>query len=176
MDVISIPEMIAREEAAFRSGITAAALMEAAGEAMTAVILRAYPNAQKFVVITGKGNNGGDGLVVARCLAAAGKPVRVILAAKEDDLGELPQSRLARLRAECPGVEIVPWSDDVSFPTSSGVAIDALLGVQAKGPLRGPLAEIVAALNAARAARFFRTVALDLPSGLAAYENGEPSL
>jgi NAD(P)H-hydrate epimerase len=66
-------------------------------------------------------------------------------------------------------MEIAPWSDDVAFPASDGVAIDALLGVQAKGELRGTLAGVVAKLNAVRARRFFRTVALDLPTGLAAY-------
>jgi hydroxyethylthiazole kinase-like uncharacterized protein yjeF len=172
MDVLSIPEMIAREKAAFAGGITAERLMEAAGEAMAAQLAGIYPRADDCLVLVGKGNNGGDGLVVARCLAAAGRPVRVVLAAKADELGELPQSRLARLRTECPGVEIAPWSDDVAFPTSSGVVIDALLGVQAKGELRGALAEIVAKLNAARARRFFRTVALDLPTGLAAYADG----
>jgi hydroxyethylthiazole kinase-like uncharacterized protein yjeF len=172
MDILTISGMIAREKAAFATGITAERLMEAAGEAMTAQLAAIYPRADDFLVLAGKGNNGGDGLVVARCLAAAGRPVRVVLAAKADELGELPQSRLARLRAECPGVEIAPWSDDVAFSTSSGVVIDALLGVQAKGELRGALAEIVAKLNAARARQFFRTAALDLPTGLAAYADG----
>ncbi len=172
MDVLSIPEMILREKTAFADGISAEQLMEAAGAAMAAQIAAIYPRADDFLVLVGKGNNGGDGLVVARCLATAGKSVRVVLAAKADDLGELPQSRLARLRPECPGVKIAPWSDDVAFPTSSGVVIDALLGVQAKGALRGALADIVAELNAARAQRFFRTAALDLPSGLAAYAEG----
>jgi NAD(P)H-hydrate epimerase len=172
MDVLSIPEMIAREKAAFAAGTTAEQLMEAAGAAMAARIAAIYPRADDFLVLAGKGNNGGDGLVVARCLAAAGKPVRVVLAADENKLGELPQSRLARLRAECPRVAIAPWSDEVAFPASNGVVIDALLGVQAKGELRGALAALVAKLNAERARRFFRTAALDLPTGLAAYADG----
>jgi hydroxyethylthiazole kinase-like uncharacterized protein yjeF len=173
MDVLSLKEMVAREEQAFRSGITAAALMEAAGEAMAGRIAVIYPCARKFLVLVGKGNNGGDGLVVARHLAQAGSRVRVVLAAPEDQLGELPGAHVARLRKECPKVEISPWRDDFAFPGSATVAIDALLGIQARGALRGVVGEIVAKLNAARASNFFRTVALDLPTGLAAYEDGK---
>jgi NAD(P)H-hydrate epimerase len=172
MDVLSIPDMIAREKAAFATGLTARQLMEAAGAAMAAQLTALYPRSDDYLVLAGKGNNGGDGLVVARCLAVLGEPVRVVLAAAEDKLGELPQSRLARLRSECPYVEITPWSPAVTFPSSGGVVVDALLGVQAKGELRGALAEIVAKLNAERARLFFRTAALDLPTGLAAFADG----
>jgi len=172
MDVLSIPEMLQREQAAFATGTTAEWLMEAAGEAMAARVVAAFPRARDFLVLVGKGNNGGDGLVVARCLADADRPVRVALTADEDKLGDLPQSRLARLRKDYPNVKITPCSEDFVFPGSDGVVIDALLGVQAKGELRGAVAEIVAKLNAARAQRFFRTAALDLPTGLAAYAEG----
>jgi NAD(P)H-hydrate epimerase len=172
MDVLSTKEMLAREEAAFRSGITAAALMEAAGLALAERIEEIYPQADAFLVFVGKGNNGGDGLVVARHFAQSGHDVEVVLTAPESELGELPIPQLAQLRAAFPGVDVMPWSDAVIFPYSNGVVIDALLGVQARGALRGNLAEVIAAMNAARAARFFRTVALDLPSGLSAYEEG----
>jgi ADP-dependent NAD(P)H-hydrate dehydratase / NAD(P)H-hydrate epimerase len=173
MDVLSLQEMVAREEQAFRSGITAAALMDAAGEAMAGRITAIYPRAGNFLVLVGKGNNGGDGLVVARHLATAGKAVRVVLTAPEDQLGELPRAQFDRLRGAFPKLEIAPWRDDFAFPGSDGVVIDALLGVQARGALRGVVAQVVAKLNAGRAARFFRTVALDLPTGLAGYEDGK---
>jgi hydroxyethylthiazole kinase-like uncharacterized protein yjeF len=172
MDVLSISDMLEREQGAFAAGVTAEQLMEAAGHAMAVRIGEAFPRAHDFLVLVGKGNNGGDGLVVARCLADAGHSVRVVLTAEEDKLGELPQSRLARLRKNFPEVRIAPWSEDVAFPGSDGVVIDALLGVQAKGELRGALAGVVAKLNAARSRQFFRTVALDLPTGLAAYADG----
>lgn len=172
MDVLSSQEMLAREEEAFRFGFTAAALMEAAGEAMAWRIVALYPHARKFLILVGKGNNGGDGLVVARHLSEAQKSVQVVLTVPEDQLGELPRTQLDRLRGPFPNLEIVPWRDDLDFPGSNGVVIDALLGLQASGPLRGTLAEVVAKLNHARAANFFRTVALDLPSGLAAYDEG----
>ena len=170
MDILTTKEMLAREEEAFRSGTTAAALMEAAGEAMFERIVALYAHAGDFLVLVGKGNNGGDGLVVARHLALGGAHVDVVLTAPETDLGELPVAHFAKLREEWPGVRVTPWSKDIPFPDSRGVVIDALLGVQARGPLRGNLAEVVATMNAAREKRFFRTVALDLPSGLSAYE------
>ena len=170
MDILSTKEMLAREEDAFRAGITAAALMDAAGEAMAARIELIYPFAKNFLVLVGKGNNGGDGLVVARHLAKLDHCVEVVLTAPEDQLGVLPIAQIAKLREAAPQVEIMPWSDAIVFPYSDGVVIDALLGVQARGALRGNLKEIVAATNAARTARFFRTVALDLTTGLAAFE------
>ncbi|MCE0521516.1 MAG: NAD(P)H-hydrate dehydratase [Methylacidiphilales bacterium] len=171
MDVLSLQEMVAREKQAFQSGITAAALMEAAGEAMAARIAAIYPHTRIFLVLAGKGNNGGDGLVVARHLANAGRRVQIVLAEPEDQLGELPRVQLAQLQGIFPKPEMALWHDDLDFPGSDGVVIDALLGIQARGPLRGVLAQIVAKLNAARAQRFFRTVALDLPTGLAAFED-----
>ena len=172
MDVLSLQEMVALEEAAFHSGITATALMEAAGEAMAARILAIYPQARNFLVLAGKGNNGGDGLVAARHLAMAGRALRVVLTAPEEQLGDLPHAQLVQLHAAFPNLKITLWHDDLNFPGSDGVVIDALLGVQARGPLRGVVAQVVATLNAARAAHFFRTVALDLPTGLAPYEDG----
>jgi ADP-dependent NAD(P)H-hydrate dehydratase / NAD(P)H-hydrate epimerase len=172
MDVLSIDEMIACEKRAFASGITAAALMKAAGEAMAKRIAAIYPNAKHFLVLVGKGNNGGDGLVVARHLSQAQKSVQVVLTAPEDQLGELPVAELAKLRKDFSAAEIFPWRNDLEFPLSDGVVIDGLLGVQARGTLRGNLAEIVAKTNTAREQRFFRTVALDLPTGLAAFEDG----
>jgi len=174
MDVLSIPEMIAREKEAFQSGITAAALMEAAGEAMVERVLAYDRRASHFVILAGKGNNGGDGLVVAHRLTWVEKEVEVVLVAPEDQLGELPRHHLDHLRAAHPTVKISHWQDDFTFPGSDAIVIDALLGVQAKGPLRGPLAHVVARLNEARAKHFFRVVALDLPSGLAAYAS-EPA-
>jgi NAD(P)H-hydrate epimerase len=174
MDVLSAKEMMAREEEAFRSGITAANLMEAAGEAMALRITALYPHARKFLVLVGKGNNGGDGLVVARHLASVGRFVQVVLTTPEDQLGELPRTQVDHLRRPFPNLEILTWHKDTDFPGSDGVVIDALLGIQARGTLHGVIAEVVAKLNTARAERFFRTVALDLPSGLAAYEEENP--
>jgi len=169
MDILSIPMMIEREKEVFQSGLTAQALMEAAGEAMARRILALYPQTRRFVIFIGKGNNGGDGLVVACHLAREKQEIQVVLTSEAAQLGELPRIQFNRLRASFPNLEILTWHEDFAFPGSEAVVVDALLGVQARGELRAPLAGIVARINAARTAHFFRTVALDLPSGLAAY-------
>jgi hydroxyethylthiazole kinase-like uncharacterized protein yjeF len=170
MDLLSISEMVAREQQAFQKGLTSLALMEAAGEALATRITRNYPKIDRFAIFVGKGNNGGDGLVVAHHLAEAGKQVKVVLTAPPENLGEVPAGRLERLRAVGPDhLEILSWKEDFTFPGADTVAVDALLGVQARGKLRDPLAQVVKALNAARERNFFRTVALDLPTGLAAF-------
>ena len=172
MDILSLKDMLEHEEDAFNSGLTAESLMEAAGEAMAHRILALYPQARTYLILTGKGNNGGDGLVVTRYLAEAGRHVQAYLTVPEEQLGELPRTRLDRLRDSFPHVEILSCTHDLTFPGSDGVVIDALLGVQARGVLRGTLGSLIARLNTAREARFFRTVALDLPTGLAAYAEG----
>lgn len=174
MDILSLQEMIEREQAAFQAGSTPEGLMEAAGKEMARRIGELYPHARRGMVLVGKGNNGGDGLVAARYLAATGRPIKVVLTVREEFLGELPLSRLHRLRDAFPKTVIKPWGPGLAFPGSDGVVLDALLGIQARGPLRNDLAPVVAALNEARARSFFRTVALDLPTGLAAFENEEP--
>src|SRR5471030_973086 len=143
MDVLSLKETVAREEAAFQAGITAAALMDAAGEAMAERIQAIYPRTWSFLVLVGKGNNGGDGLVVAYHLGLARKDVRVVLAVAEEQLGDLPRAQLAKLRSAFPKLEVEGWQDDFDFPESDAVVIDALLGIQARGALRGVVAQVV---------------------------------
>ena len=172
MDAVSLKEMVVRETEVFHAGISAANLMEAAGEAMAHRIMDLYPQARHFLVLVGKGNNGGDGLVVARTLCETGRFVRVVLTTPEDTLGDLPRAQLDILRGPFPNIQVVDWNDHIEFPDSDGVVIEALLGIQARGVLHGTLAGVIAKLNTAHAERFFRTVALDLPAGLAAYEEG----
>ncbi len=62
-----------------RFGVSSLELMEHAGHAMARFILRELPQCRRIVVLCGKGNNGGDGLVAARHLAEAGCEVSVVM-------------------------------------------------------------------------------------------------
>src|SRR6266705_1271282 len=79
-------------------GVPSLALMENAGSAVAEFALTAYPSAKSFGVICGKGNNGGDGFVVARKLHEAGREVRVLLLADPSELRGDAAANFAKLR------------------------------------------------------------------------------
>ncbi len=134
-------------------------LMAAAGSATARLALAIAPHAQTIWVAAGPGNNGGDGLVAARHLLQAGKTVRVHLLA---DAASLPSdARTALDQAQQAGVSI-----ESGLPTrvDGTLSIDALLGLGARRPPEGPIAEAIALLNAGPQP----VLAIDLPSGLSA--------
>ena len=85
--VATVAEMRDLERAAIESGITEAQLMDDAGAAIAAEIVRASAPlpGQKVLVLVGPGNNGGDGLVIARHLAHVGASVDIVLARPRSD-------------------------------------------------------------------------------------------
>lgn len=137
-------------------------LMESAGRRCAECIQQRYPR-HHFCILAGPGNNGGDGLVIARYLAAAGCPVQVLLSHPLDSYQG--DAALARNALHGSGVPIVGPEEAVAAlqqcpPTT--LLIDALLGTGAQGPLRGR----VAALIDAAIQTGLPVVAIDLPSGL----------
>ncbi|HEV2710271.1 MAG TPA: NAD(P)H-hydrate dehydratase [Edaphobacter sp.] len=146
------------------SGVPLETLMDAAGRAVAAFCLRQYPAVERVTVICGKGNNGGDGLVAARVLAAAGKTVRVVLLGHENELKSAAAGALTRLRREAFGVALVEVSDEAGLGDALDEAellIDAVVGSGFKPPLRG-LALVV---RDRMAEMKVPVVAVDLPSG-----------
>lgn len=179
---MTIPEMLEIERQLFESGrATAESLMETVGHELAERVLVEYPGVCEILILVGKGNNGGDGLTMARALAKKQRGltnesfrVRVYLA-YQSDLGMLCDNNLKRLKDECPEVEVLDSPSTIPFPRADGLVVDALLGIQAKGILRSPVREIVQRVNAARHERFFRVVAVDLPSGLAGFVDTRPN-
>lgn len=131
--------------------------MERAGTGAADEIVRRYaePLRDGAVVFTGPGNNGGDGWVVAGCLARAGVSVTVVevVAAKSDDA-------VAWKEAAIDSVKVADRA-----PETLGVVIDALLGTGSEGEPRGKIVEGIATINRMHSAGA-RIAALDLPSGL----------
>jgi NAD(P)H-hydrate epimerase len=145
------------ERARSAHDIPSRVLMEAAGRASVDVLAREYPGplANGVLVVAGHGNNGGDGWVVARALAALG--VRVY--ATEIDKGRSPDCEANRKLALGEGVELV--DPDGEWP-QVGIVVDAILGTGASGEPRGALGEL-----ATRAAQHHGpVVAVDGPTGL----------
>ena len=155
----------AADRAAIAAGIPARALMQRAGAAAAAEIVRRFPDdfAAGVVVATGAGNNGGDGWVAAAALHAVGIAVRVV---------ECLPARSADARAERDAAIAsgVPHSDDVGhlFAGAERIAVDAILGtgLRADGPLEGATAKAVASLIGRQHLQATRIVALDVPSGM----------
>ncbi len=152
--------------AADEFGISTLMLMEAAGRQVAAAAMQMVAAASpRAFVVAGKGNNGGDGLVAARVLMAAGWRVSVILLAREADVsGDAAVNLGAARRA---GVEIVPL-DSTGVPGLRGVlggadlVIDGLFGTGFRGPVVGLAAKTVEAINACGRP----VLAIDIPSGV----------
>ena len=87
MKIVSAAEMRDIDRATSeRFGVPSLTLMENAGSVVARFLLADYPQAKRVGVVCGKGNNGGDGFVVARKLAESGRTVHVLLLADPADL------------------------------------------------------------------------------------------
>ena len=127
--------------------------------------------AGKVVVLCGRGNNGGDGFVIARHLHEHGIAVKVILLANASTISGDARENLDRLKLlDLPIIELpidsnadqvkdILMSRDRDPP---GMIVDAMLGTGARGRLRPPYDEVVKTCNTLEATR----IAVDLPSGL----------
>ena len=141
-----------------RQGINSLQLMERAATRCTAKLLELYPDNHHWTVVAGAGNNGGDGLVIARQLFMRGDRVHVYRP-QHRPCGADHDANAARLE------RLLPTADLAAFtPPTRGVLIDALFGVGTNRPLDEPYASLVAAINRAPVP----VVAIDLPSGLQA--------
>ena len=135
-------------------GVAGAQLMERAGAAVAAEIRRRWTR-RPVAVLCGPCNNGGDGFVVARLLAADGWPVRLAL------LGE--RQALAGDAAHHAGLWAGPVEPlDLSILDGAGLVVDALFGAGLSRPVGKPASAPLA--EAAR--RGVPIVAVDVPSGL----------
>jgi hydroxyethylthiazole kinase-like uncharacterized protein yjeF len=168
VDRISIEEL----------GIPGVVLMENAGIAVTRAIEERYSplGRQRITVLCGKGNNGGDGFVVARQLRLRGVQPRVVLLA--DPAGIRGDARInldILTNSGCQPYLVRDLNEWLALKPDlrdSTLLVDALLGTGLAGPVEGFLAEIIRDLNASFAG--IPLVAVDIPSGLPS-DTGEPA-
>lgn len=164
MKVVSAEQMKSIENQVFdRYGVSSTVVMEIAGR-QVAVYARRFleQNPGPVVVVCGKGNNGGDGLVAARWLKHWGLAVEAVVWSTFDDLpsdaaGALHSARMA-------GVPILMPAQAAEALHDAGLIIDAVLGTGFVGSARGLAAEAIKLINAAKRP----VLAIDMPSGVSA--------
>ncbi len=162
-----------------RFGISSTQLMENAGAAVAEFVLheislRFQSPARQIVVLCGKGNNGGDGLVAARHLRQEVRHTTVVLFGSAAELRGDPALNFERWRQA--GGEILVIENDAAWTAAlervatADVILDALLGTGLRGAASGLIAQAITDLNAfsrnATAPIAGLIVAVDIPSGL----------
>jgi NAD(P)H-hydrate epimerase len=163
-----------------RYGVSSLQLMENAGAAIADYLWNAYPNlhARGVLILCGKGNNGGDGLVVARRLRERGVSPQVILCAEPQAVSGDAATNLKTWQQQMGSLSVVTtaaeWESARAALADADLIVDALLGTGLQGPVEGLLAQVIEDVNAAGAhssaragTRRLRVVAVDMPSGLA---------
>lgn len=148
-------EMAAVDRASVAAGVPENVLMEHAGKAVADEICRRWTKPRSVVVLCGPGNNGGDGFVAARHLAAAGWPVRLGLLGERGKLkgAAAHQAGLWRGKTEPASPALLNGAE---------LVIVALFGAGLARPITGDAAQLINAVNASR----LPVVAIDVPSGL----------
>lgn len=144
--------------------VSSAGLMERAAGYCSGWLRQELPANRAVFIFCGPGNNGGDGLVIARHLARDGFETKVWLVSNE---GMRPsddhQLNLSRLEAQkSVPVRSIGTTEDFPDIPSGSIVIDALFGSGLSRPPQGLMAEVIEMMNRSEAIR----IAIDLPSGL----------
>ncbi|MFQ5676396.1 MAG: NAD(P)H-hydrate dehydratase [bacterium] len=145
-------------------GIPGIVLMENAGRAVAARIKQMLGDlrSKKVVVVCGKGNNGGDGYVVARYLLESDATVDTYLVGKANDVKGDAATNLLILKNLGHKVHEVSRLEHISIDAGAHLVVDALLGTGVRGPLAGLLSDIVAKMGEVRAP----ILSVDIPTGV----------
>ena len=164
MKIVSAAEMRAIDGATSeRFGVPSLTLMENAGSAIARFILSDYARAQRIAMVCGKGNNGGDGFVVARKLAEAGRAVRVLLLCAPEELRGDAAAMFQQLPVR-PLVVREPDrldSADATEMFAADLLVDAVLGTGFRPPASPLYAAAIRKMNESAVP----VVAVDIPSG-----------
>jgi len=164
MKILTAEEMrVADRVTTERFGISSLELMEHAGHAVSRFVTRELPQCRRIVVLCGKGNNGGDGLVAARHLAEAGCAVSVLILGDPAEAQGDPKIMLERLPLAPIAIQQeAGFEQHRALLDAAQVFVDAVLGTGFHPPMRG-----LAVAGRKLLERYPRTpvVAVDLPSG-----------
>jgi len=169
--VLTAAQMRQVDRRTIEMGIPGLVLMENAGHRVVEFLAEKFaPLAgQRVAILCGKGNNGGDGLVVARQLFTRFRPGAlhvILLAAPEELHGDAAQNYRMLEVCGCPVVREIPAEARLAT-----VVVDALLGTGISGPASGAMLEAIREIN--RGFPLARVVAVDIPSGMPS-DTGQP--
>lgn len=146
-------------------GVSVESLMERAGLAVFQTLQNMLPDGGRVTVCCGKGNNGGDGFVVARFAQDQGYTTECLVAAEESELAPMVRARMQEARTA--GANVI-FCDDARYRRRvecmgcRDLIVDALLGTGATSEVRGPVREAIYAINRSGVP----VLAIDLPSGI----------
>ena len=152
-------------------GIPGMILMENAGREVIAVIKEMLGTVENknIIIFCGKGNNGGDGFVIARYLLNMGANVKIYLIAKIDEVKGEADSNLKILQNIGHRVFPVSSMEHIDWNEGAHLVVDAMLGTGVQRALKGLMAEVVESINKIYAP----ILAVDLPTGMRAGANNE---
>lgn len=159
---ISVDQMYQIENNGHEMGFLKKFMMENAGAASVRRLTEKTGNldSKKILIFVGSGNNGGDGLVMARHLAGYGSKVTVILLGTPDKIKTEESKWNWSILEKMPSVTLK--SGDVKFDSQPDIIVDAILGTGITGEIREPYASAINFINESSCFKF----AVDVPSGL----------
>ncbi|HEV2222237.1 MAG TPA: NAD(P)H-hydrate dehydratase [Candidatus Acidoferrales bacterium] len=173
MKILTVDEMLQADRLTTeRYSIPSLTLMENAGSSTARFIAAHFSPLKRrhVVVLCGKGNNGGDGFVVARKLRELGAQPVVLLFADPSELVGDAAENFRRLRAASIETTVITdttaWGRSRNALAGAAVIVDALFGTGLRGPVEGLLAQVIQDVN--RHEHRTCIVSVDIPSGLLA--------
>jgi NAD(P)H-hydrate epimerase len=172
MKVLTAAQMREVDRRTSEMGIPGIVMMENAGHRVVEFLAERFAPlpAQRIVVLCGKGNNGGDGMVVARQLHTRFHPQAlhvVLLAAPEDLKGDAAANYKMLAACGCP-----VWREIPAEARLATLVVDALLGTGISGPAAGVMLEGIRQIN--DGFPLAKVVAVDIPSGMPS-DSGQPA-
>ena len=160
---ISVDQMYQIENKGHDMGFLKKFMMENAGAAAVRRLVEktGSVDSKNIVIFVGLGNNGGDGLVMARHLAGHGAKVTVMLLGKSDKIKTEESNWNWSILEKMPSVKLMSNSF-IDFDFKPDILVDAILGTGIAGEIREPYASAINYINETECYKF----AVDVPSGL----------
>ena len=161
---ITVKQMMTIENNGHDMGFLKKFMMENAGAAAVKRLAERFKDLpmKSILIFVGLGNNGGDGLVMARHLAGHGSKVKVILLGNPDNIKTEESSWNWKLLEKMPSVELIVTNNNADFDYSADIIVDGILGTGIVGDIREPYASAIKYINNSNAFK----LAVDVPSGM----------